>query len=121
MDNSFELDEKLYRAVYPPEVAQMFWRKDGTISSAAFADSKGLSVDRGDHRSDDEVVSSMLSRFSGHIISVYVKNCRDVGALVKYIPSRNNPYHSEIHGSESNPTLSKPQRLFLARKAVIVA
>ena len=121
MDNSFEPSEKLYRAVYPPEVAHMFWRKDGTVSSAAFADAKGLSVNRGDHRTDAEVAKSMLSRFSGHIISVYIKNCRDVGALVKYPQSRNNPYHSEIHGSESNPTLSKPQRLFLARKAVIVA
>ena len=99
----------------------MFWRKDGTVSSAAFADAKGLSVDRGDHRSDEEVVNTMLRRFSGHIISVYVKNCADIGAVVVYAPSRSNPYHSEIHGSEASLILSKPQRLFLARKAVVVA
>ena len=50
MDNTFELNEKLYRAVYPPDVAEMFWRKDGTISSAAFADPRGLSVNRGNNR-----------------------------------------------------------------------
>ena len=121
MDKDFAIDEKLYRAVYPPEIAEMFWRKDGTISSAAFADPKGLSVERGDYRTDDIVVRSMSNRFSGRIVSVYVKNCRDMGAVVIYKPSHNNLYHSEIHGSDSNPLLSKQQRLFLAKKAIIVA
>lgn len=120
MDNTFEMNEKLYRAVYPPEIAEMFWRKDGTISSAAFADPKGLSVDRGDYRPDNDVVLSMRKRFTGRIISLYAKNCIDIGAAVKYLPSASNPYHSEIHGNDTNPLLSKQQRLFLAGKAVIV-
>lgn len=120
MDNSFRADEKLYRAVYPPEIAEMFWRKDGTVSSAVFADPKGLSVDRGDYRDDEDVVRSMLKRLDGRIISVYVKNCRDTGAVVLYKPSGSNPYHSEIHGSESVALLSKTQRLFLSRKSVII-
>ena len=65
MDNQFKADEKLYRAVYPPEVMNMYWRRDGRLSSAAFADPNGLSVDRGDYRSDDEVVQEMVKRFSG--------------------------------------------------------
>ena len=120
MDNIFDRNEKLYRAVYPPEVAEMFRRKDGTLSSAAFADPKGLSVDRGDHRSDDAVVKDMSRRFTGSIVSVYVKNCTDIGAVVKYLPSRDNPYHSEIHGSDSTPLLSRSQRRFLTLKAVTV-
>ncbi len=120
MDNTFRINEKLYRAVYPPEIAEIFWRKDGTISSAAFADPKGLSVDRGDFRPDNEVVSSMQKRFSGRIISLYVKNCMDIGASVKYLPSASNPYHSEIHGNDTTVLLSKQQRLFLARKAVVI-
>ena len=120
MDNTFNKTEKLYRAVYPPEIAEMYWKKDGTLSSAAFADPKGLSVDRGDYRTDTEVIFSMRERFTGHIISLYVKNCFDVGASVQYKPSRSNPYHSEIHGSETTILLSKSQRLSLARKAVIL-
>ena len=120
MDNTFRIDEKLYRAIYPPEVVEMFWRKDGTISSAAFADPKGLSVDRGDFREDEVVVEDLKRRFVGRIISLYVKNCYDMGAVVRYLPSRNNLYHSEIHGSETVALLSKPQRLYLARKARII-
>lgn len=83
MDNTFYADEKLYRAVYPPEAVAMFWRKDGSLSSAAFADPKGLSVPR-------------------------------------YCPSRQNPWHSEIRGSETSVLLSKSQRLYLAEKAVVM-
>ncbi len=120
MDNSFANTEKLYRAIYPPEIADIFWKIDGSISSAAFADPKGLSVDRGNYRTDDEVLGSMRSRFKGHIVSLYVKNCTDVNALVKFLPSRSNKYHSEIHGSETLPLLSKSQRRHLARSAVIL-
>ena len=120
MDNSFENTEKLYRAVYPPEVVDVFWKKDGRISSAAFADPKGLSVDRGNYRSDDEVLSDMRSRFIGHIFSIYVKNCTDVQACVKYLPSKNNIYHSEIHGSMNSVLLTKSQRRHLALNAVIL-
>ena len=120
MDNSFDLNEKLYRAVYPPEIADMFWRRDGSVSSAAFADPKGLSVDRGASRPETDIVESMQKRFVGRIISLFVKNCTDIGAVVKYCPSSSNPYHSEIHGSETTPLLSKQQRVFLSRKAVLV-
>ena len=120
MDEHFDNTEKLYRAVYPPEVADIFWKKDGSVSSAAFADPKGLSVERGDHREDVIVLDSMRRRFSGHIISLYVKNCVDTGAVVKYLPSRKDKYHSEIHGSESVRLLSKSQRRYLAGKAVIL-
>ncbi len=120
MDNTFQNTEKIYRAVYPPEVADIFWKKDGSISSAAFADPKGLSVERGDYRKDNDVISSMRKKFSGHIISLYVKNCTDTGAVVIYTPSRTNIYHSEIHGNEKTALLSKSQRRYLANHAVIL-
>ena len=120
MDNSFKNTEKLYRAVYPPEVADIFWKRDGSISSAAFADPSGLSVDRGNYRSDEEVVTEMRKKFAGHIISLYVKNCTDIKAVVQYKPSRSNKYHSEIHGSESSALLSKSQRRYLAVNAHIL-
>ncbi len=120
MDDHFGNDEKLYRAVYPPEVADMFWKKDGSLSSAAFADPKGLSVDRGDYRLDEDVAADMKQRFSGRIVYLYVKNCADAGAVVKYLPSRKNIYHSEIHGNAKTPLLSKSQRRFLAGKAKLI-
>ncbi|MBQ6538527.1 MAG: hypothetical protein IJL75_06435 [Eubacterium sp.] len=120
MDEKFENTEKLYRAVYPPEVADLFWKTDGSISSAAFVDPKGLSVERGDYRDDAEVLSDMRHRFSGHIISLYVKNCTDVQACIKYLPSKANKYHSEIHGSATSVLLTKSQRRHLARNAVIL-
>ena len=120
MDDNFDRNEKLYRAVYPPEVVDMFWKRDGSVSSAAFADARGLSVDRGDYRNDDDVVRDMNSRFRGSIIRVYAKNCMDTGAVLRYLPTRKNIYHTEIHGSEQNPLLSRSQRRFLACRAVIV-
>lgn len=120
MDNTFNNTEKLYRAVYPPEITDIFWKRDGSVSSAAFADPNGLSVDRGDYREDSVVVASMRERFKGHVFSLYVKNCADTGAIVRYFPSKNNVYHSEIHGSENAVLLSKSQRRFLAKKAVIL-
>ena len=45
MNNTFSDCEKLYRAVFPTSYIQMFWKKDGTISSAAFSDREGLSVE----------------------------------------------------------------------------
>lgn len=59
MNNTFSDCEKLYRAVFPTSYIQMFWKKDGTISSAAFSDREGLSVERGNFRDDKDVIEEM--------------------------------------------------------------
>ena len=120
MDNSFTSEEKLFRAVYPPEVSNMYWRRDGSLSSAAFADPKGLSVDRQGDRDASDAASAMHRRFIGSIIFVRVKNCLEIGATVKYLPSSSNPYHSEIHGSETSVLLSKSQRMHLSKRATVL-
>ena len=120
MDEVFAGTEKLYRAVYPPEIMDMFWKRDGSLSSAAFADPKGLSVDRGNYRTDEEVLADMKKSFTGTIISIYSKHCFDTGAVIHYLPSKRNIYHSEIHGSADTPLLSKIQRRYLAQRAVKV-
>lgn len=117
MDSSFDGAERLYRAVYPPSHPGMFWKKDGTISSSAFSDPKGLSVERGYYREPEEIIDKMRRTFTGCIVSLSVQNCRDVEAVVKYLPSKTNEYHSEIHGSDTKVQLSKSQRLQLARVA----
>ncbi len=117
MDENFKSDESLYRAVLPKD---MFWKKDGTLSSAAFFDKKGLSVDRGYYRPDIEVVDFMHEILNGSIVSFKVEECNQVNAKVKYLPSRNNKYHSEVHGKETKE-LSNKQRKYLATHAKIVA
>ena len=120
MNDIFEKDEKLYRAVYPPERAMIFWKSDGTLSHHAFEDPRGLSVERGDYRTDEAVCVNMRRRFQGLIARLYVRDCVDVDALVKYLPSRGNPYHTEIHGSSNTKLLSKHQCLHLAKKATVL-
>ena len=117
MDSKFEGAERLYRAVYPPSHPGMFWKKNGRISASAFADPKGLSVERGYYRAADEVVAKMKKSFSGCIVSVSVQDCTDTDAVVKYLPSASNAYHSEIHGSDKVALLNKSQRYHLAEVA----
>lgn len=119
MDDFFENDESLYRAVYPPEKMQMFWKSDGRLSSAALKDKNGLSVERGHYRSDKDVAASMRERFSGRIVRLSVGQCRAVNAIVKYLPGRSE-YHSEIHGSESKKILSNHQSRELASQVLIL-
>ena len=119
MDNIFCESEKLYRAVFPESYIQMFWRSDGTVSSAAFSDSEGLSVERGNYRDDKSVIEDMQRFFRGCIISLTVGECNKVDAVIKYKPTKRSRYHSEIHGSEDKPLLSKGQRKRLAAVAKI--
>lgn len=117
MDNTFEGDERLYRAVYPPSHPALFWTRDGKLSPSAFADPQGLSVERGYYRPTDEIVAKMKKNFIGCIVSVSVKDCRDVNAVVRYKPTKGNEYHSEIHGSDKVVLLDREQRFYLAQAA----
>ena len=117
LPNRFNDDEKLYRAVLPKNE---FWKTDGTLSSAAFKDKNGVSVERGYYRPDEEVAEDMLQRLQGNIVSITVKNCNDVKALVLYKPSAVSEYHSEIHSSETKILLTDSQRKRLASCAKIL-
>lgn len=118
MDIDFPNEEKLYRAVQPFD---MFWKENGTVSSAAFHDKRGLSVDRGDFRTDVKVAEAMIGRgLKGRIVSFFVKDCRDVNAIVLYKPEDMNLYHSEIHRNKTKPALTKSQMKHLARRSKIV-
>lgn len=121
MNNIFRNDELLYRAVFPPEHRKMFWRDDLHVSSAAFLDKNGLSVERGDYRSEEEVVLNMKKSFIGCIISVTVELCLAVNAFVIYKPTKRSKYHTEIHGSDKNPLLSPSQRRHLSNYCKIVS
>ncbi|MCI5595471.1 MAG: hypothetical protein MR380_01915 [Lachnospiraceae bacterium] len=119
MDNTFADSEKLYRAVYPESYIKMFWRKDGSVSSAAFKDEDGLSVERGNYREDCTVIEDMQKYFNGCIVSLTVEQCKNVNAVIRYKPTKRSIYHSEIHGNEEKAVLSPSQRKKLASMAKI--
>ena len=120
MNDHFESNEKLYRAIWPPELAPMFWKRDGSLSYTAFIDPKGLSVDRGYYRDDAEVRYEISKRLTGSIVKFYVRACNEIGACIRYLPSAKNVFHSEVHGSKSSIPLSKHQSIRLARRATKV-
>lgn len=118
MDSIFSSDELLLRAVYPENKKPRFWH-NGKLSSAAFKDKRGLSVDRMGDRTLDVSIASMRRKFQGSIVSVTVATCNSVNAYLRYLPSAQNRYHSEIHGSETRIELSDYQALKLTRSAII--
>ena len=118
MDETFDEHEKLLRAVWPPTKRPDFWH-NGRLSSAALKDKKGLSVERTYDRTVADAVSVMIQKLQGLIVSITVSDCNAVQACIKYKPSQTNPYHSEIHGSESEVMLSDIQALLLARSAIL--
>ena len=120
MDNSFNDDEKLYRAVYDRNKKPSFWKRDGSLSSAALLTDDGLSVERGDYREDNTVLYDMAGRLKGLGVAFYVGDCRNTDAVVLYKPTRSSKYHSEVHESSNNEILSPEQRLYIASCAVVV-
>ena len=120
MDNHFFDDEKLYRAVFPASRMPCFWKENGKLSSAALKDPKGLSVERGNYRNDTEVIYSMQKDFTGNIVRLDVKQCREVNAVVVYLPTQRSEYHSEIHGNNTRRILSNTQAHALANQAVLI-
>ena len=121
MKERFELYERLYRAVYPPDVMPLFWKENGNVSSAVFKDKNGLSVDRDGGREERDVIVDMRIRFCGAIISLLVEDCVTCEAVVRYLPSKQSMFHSEIHGSENRKLLSQSQCKHLANAARICA
>lgn len=118
MDETFDEKELLLRAVWPESRRPDFW-VNGRLSSAALKDRRGLSVNRTANRPINEAVHEMAGKFGGLIVSFSVAACNSADAYVKYCPSTENMYHSEIHGSPTEVMLSDVQALILARSAKI--
>lgn len=119
MDRPFEEREKLLRAVWPVDRRPDFWI-NGKLSSAALKDKRGLSVDRTYDRPLESAIEFMKNRLQGCIISIPVPTCNAVQVCLKDLPSNENIYHCEIHGSKTEAVLSDRQALLLARAAKLV-
>lgn len=118
IDHKFLDEEKLFRAVRPAYFKDMYI-EDGRVSSAAFKDKRGLSVDRQGRRKSEECVDNMKEKLDGSILSVLVKQCLDADIYIKYAPSTHNVYHTELHRSKSITLLSTSQAKKLAKLAKI--
>ena len=121
MDTLFSSDEELLRAVWPPETYSWLWEKNGRLSSAAFKDRKGLSVDRTGGRPLDEAIDFIKQSKQGYVFDIPVVECRKAKTYLVYLPGGDNPYHSEIHQSRKEVVLSDEQALYLSRVAIKVA
>jgi hypothetical protein len=119
MTEQFEMFEKLYRAVYPPEIMPMFWKENGELSSAVFKDKNGLSVERAGGRDENVVIAAMRLFFYGAIFSISAGDCTSCEAVLKYLPTKRSMFHSEIHGSKDRKMLSQSQCKYLAKRATM--
>lgn len=113
IDTTIGPEEYLFRGLND------YWIKnDGSISTGAFSDNHGVSVDRSGGRDEVECISS-LDRFSG-VCSIRNSDVNACGAVSVYSPSKANPYHSEIHKSDTEIPLTKHQMKELAQSFKIV-
>ncbi len=117
MDDQFRLDECLFRAVFSKDLL----KSTGKPSSAAFKDphNGGLSVERDGGRSLEAAADGLQAHLRGAAVYVTVSTCYECKALVRYSPSPQNKYHSEIHSSDNVKLLSNSQAKHLADNAVV--
>lgn len=117
MNNEIEDHESFFRVIRPREAYPNLWKGDRP-SSAAFKDSRGLSV----NRSDDDRQSSLdnLKHLQGLIAEVYYKRCEEVGIVAHYLPLENNVFHCELHRNKEQMELSSSQARHLAKAAIIL-
>ena len=116
MDDQFQPTELLFRAVLPRD---MYWKETGEPTSAAFKDSKGLSVDRDGGRSREDAADFLQTHLSGAVVHITVDDCVKCDALVQYDPKPDNNWHSLILRSNEQPELTRHQAKFLAQCAVV--
>lgn len=107
--------ECVFRALHPE---RMFERSDGTISPAAFKDSKGLSVEINLDRTDSEVVASLMSYLSGNVVKISTKTCDNAEIEIFDDKSRNRFHRLLLDANrldENNYRLTNKQALYLSQ------
>lgn len=110
-------NEYLYRGII-----EKFWDfKNNRVSSAAFKDSKGVSVDRSADRAECDCITYLQKKKHFFAITkIQVIEVKKNDAVVKYCPLSDNPYHSEIHNSEDKVSLTKGKASRISRTSKVV-
>jgi|GEM_PF-540087 len=102
--------EYLYRGV----VLNNWDLINNRISSAAFKDTGGASVDRDGGREESECIKNLLQvKDFKAICKIKAEIVRSYGAIILYKPIKSNIFHSEIHDSTERIQMrgSKPDKL----------
>ena len=122
----FKDDERFFRKIPNlPNYIMENEKGERRISSAAFKDPRGCSVDRQANRTPESIQNKLYVQFCqkksgvGAVADVSFKDCCDADAVVKEMPSKSNPFHCEIHRSETQIELSRSQLRKLAQNANI--
>lgn len=106
----------IYRALNP---RMAFEKPDGSISSAAFKDKKGLSVEQQMGRMDTNVAEHMMSYLNGNIAKIRRVICGDCDVIVQPKPLNGNEFHCLLLNSnrtnDENLSLTNSQAKYLAR------
>ncbi len=118
MDGFNDNNEGLFRAVRPDDC---YWKDEEKtqLSSAAFKDPKGLSVDRQADRMVEEAIERQKKNFKGTIVSVTVGLCNEKQIVIEYCPTKDNEFHCELIQSKDKKLLSRSQARYLATNAQI--
>lgn len=116
----------------------LYVKEDGTISSAIYKDSQGVSVDIDDGRDLDAIIQKeeelhkyynqemLLQNPDGEyklvaLLSVSAKTCQDKEVVIEPTPVENiNPYHALLKGSETKTLLTNGQSKYLAKNTRVV-
>ena len=121
--DEFHSGETLLRGIHKkPD----FWNNEkDRPSSAAFKDSKGLSVNRtGEQKKYYKESAECLTNNFGErlraIAEISVDFCESLELYLKYCPESANIFHSEIHKSKSEPLLTKSIAKKLAEESKIL-
>ena len=122
--DEFQNSETLLRGIHKKP---SFWNDEhNRSSSGAFKkDSNGLSVnrtgeDRKYYKESRECLEKNPSNFE-IIAELSVEFCKSLELYLKYCPVDDNIYHSEIHKSEFEPSLTKSIAKKLAEACTITA
>jgi hypothetical protein len=111
-------DELLYRAII--RIPYLWKNEDNRPSSAAFKDSKGVSVDRDGEREEAEIIRILKSKFGlKAIVKLQASYCRSIETKVVARPLEDNIFHAEIHDLDK-VTLSAAKAKKLAKACEIV-
>lgn len=126
--NNFKVSEYVYRGVICSPTHCKLECNPIIYTSAVFKDSRGVSVDFGCGRSDEEVIKFMIdSSFNRNkpfraILKISVSYCYELGAIVipKPLEDGSNPYHAEIHLSNTQVPLTSSLSKKMATNSVAI-
>ncbi|MCH7413207.1 hypothetical protein MM213_06920 [Belliella sp. R4-6] len=118
LQNYISDQEILYRAIKP---YPNWWKAEiNRPSSAAFKDSRGVSVDRDFARPPEQVIKELRNRFTlKSVVSIGANVCREFETFPVSKPLPNQPEHAEIHRSEHEIELTSGQARKLSKAAKI--